>query len=607
MKKLTAAHITHEAAEKIGGIGTVLEGILTSPVYQKHVERSILIGPFAEHLQSEPHERLGRDSEVLYSSMDNIDTLKLKARLQPIEWAFDVKIIYGKRRFYVPGDDRTGEAEILLIDVFKINQDRLNQFKSRLFEVLGIDSTRYESAWDYEEYVRLAVPAYHALMTLLETRQLPCLLFSHEFMGLPTAFKAIVDGDTRFRTIFHAHECATARRLVEGHPGHDTRFYNLLEYAQQNNLYVEDVFGDQSDALRHALISRAHLCDGIIAVGDFTAKEMHFLGRHFDHHRIDMVYNGVPAMEVSMSEKMASRAMLAEYSNTLLGYTPDILMTHVTRPVISKGMWRDVRVCHELSERFEQKGLTGALYLLTTGGGMRRPQDVRSMEKEYGWPRSHREEYPDLVGPEVNLNNMVEAFNAKHNNIQIVLVNQFGWSRQRIGSRLPVGMDFADFRRATDIEFGMATYEPFGISPLEPLASGALCLISTVCGCAGFVDYVTEGKGINNVIVADFEELGYELSKQDLLHFSQNERDYIESRVCAEVSDEIMKRLPIDDETRQQLLDSGQAVVKKMGWDAVLENKMIPMLKRVMAEVDEEENHTLATSPVRPGSFAAIA
>ena len=47
-QKITAAHVTHEAAEKIGGIGTVLEGILTSPVYQQHVERTILVGPFAE-------------------------------------------------------------------------------------------------------------------------------------------------------------------------------------------------------------------------------------------------------------------------------------------------------------------------------------------------------------------------------------------------------------------------------------------------------------------------------------------------------------------------------------------------------------------------------
>jgi len=588
-RKLTAAHVTHEAAEKIGGIGTVLEGILTSPVYQRHVKRSILVGPFAEHVQVEPSERLGRDSTLLYSSMDDIDELGLRGRFQPIEWAFDVKIVYGTRKFRVPGDERTGEAEIVLIDVFKINQDRLNLFKLQLHETLGIDSTRYEMAWDYEEYVRLAVPAYHALLALLERDQLPCLLFSHEFMGLPTAFKATFDGEAQFRTIFHAHECSTARYLVENHPGHDTRFYNILGRARERGLYVEDVFGEKSDLFRHALISRAHLCDGIIAVGDYTAKEMHFLGPHFDHHYIDMVYNGVPAAEVTMTEKSASRAMLTAYAKTLLDYEPDVLMTHVTRPVISKGIWRDLQVCHELDRAFGERGLRGVLFLLTTGGGTRRNQDVRVMEEEYGWPRVHREGYPDLVGPEVEFNRMFESFNAGHRNIQAVLVNQFGWSRRRIGHRLPAMMDFTDFRRAADIEFGMATYEPFGISPLEPLGSGALCVISTVCGCSGFVDFATAGKGVDNVVVADFTRLDRSWSIDELMHMTHQERDRVEQRVCTEVADELMVRLPTTEAQREALLKSGQSIVHKLGWDWVLEDKLIPMMRRVM-EAGEVEN-----------------
>lgn len=442
---------------------------------------------------------------------------------------------------------------------------------------------RYESAWDYEEYVRIAVPAYHALVALLRRSEMPCVLFAHEFMGLPTAFKAIMDGESQFRTIFHAHECATARRLVENHVGHDTRFYNLLERAQNDGQFVEDVFGDQSDSFRHALISKAHLCDGIIAVGDYTAREMHFLGEHFDHHLIDMVYNGVPASDVSMDQKSASRDMLCDYSETLLGFRPDVLMTHVTRPVISKGLWRDGLVCEALDEKFGREGITGVLYILTSAGGTRRPQDIRSMESEYGWPRQHRAGYPDLVGPELDINLMVETFNARHRNIQLVLVNQFGWNHQRIGQRLPRDMDIADLRRATDIEFGMATYEPFGISPLEPLGSGALCVISNVCGCKGFVDFVTDGHGIDNVIVADFTTLDHDITYMDLLHLSHGARDYIEHRECASIADVIMQRLPLNHSDRQQLLASGQAIVDKLGWDAVLQNKMLPMLQRVIS------------------------
>ncbi|MBZ0171608.1 MAG: hypothetical protein K8E66_04445 [Phycisphaerales bacterium] len=580
-KKLTAAHVTHEAAEKCGGIGTVLEGILTSPVYRDNVERSILVGPFAEHLQIDPADRLGSRSTLLYSGIDGIDELGLKGRFQPIEWAFDVKIIYGQRTFEVPGSDRTGEAEIVLIDVFKTNQDRLNVFKLQLFERLGIDSTRYESAWDYEEYVRLATPAYHALLALLNREQLPCLLFAHEFMGLPTAFKCVMDGESQFRTVFHAHECATARRLVETHPGHDTRFYNVLRRSRVEGRYVDDVFGDQSDSFRHALISRSHLCDGIIAVGDDTGEEMHFLGPHFDHHHIDLVYNGVPADPVTTEQRKRSRTMLAEYSEALLGWRPEVLMTHVTRPVVSKGLWRDFEVCHELDARFASSERRGVLYILTTAAGRRRERDVRSMEAEYGWPCAHRSGYPDLVGPEIDLNAMAEAFNEEHARVKVVLVNQFGWSRSRIGDRLPENMDFADLRRATDIEFGMATYEPFGISPLEPLNSGALCVISSVCGCAGFVDHVSEGRGIPNVIVADFIQLEHIQATNRLLDIGWAERNEIERRVCADVADEIVKRLPTDDAGRQRLLDSGQQVVSKLGWDQVLGRHMIKMLVRI--------------------------
>ena len=74
------------------------------------------------------------------------------------------------------------------------------------------------------------------------------------------------------------------------------------------------------------------------------------------------------------------------------------------------------------------------------------------MESQYGWPVHHREDYPDLVGPECDLNRDIEQFNANHQAITVVLINQFGWTRPLIGSHLPESMDFADLRRATDVD-----------------------------------------------------------------------------------------------------------------------------------------------------------
>jgi hypothetical protein len=276
--------------------------------------------------------------------------------------------------------------------------------------------------------------------------------------------------------------------------------------------------------------------------------------------------------------------MLVEYSQALLGHKPDVLMTHVTRPVISKGMWRDMKVCHALDARLGERGQKGVLYILTSGGGVRRRQDVMAMEKNYGWPRHHRDGYPDLVGPEVELSQMAETFNADHENVQVVLVNQFGWSRNRIGKRLPAEMNIADLRRATDIEFGMATYEPFGISPLEPLGSGAICVISNVCGCQGFVQHVTGNEGAVNVICADFTRIDQPLTMEEAHAIDQDFRDRIEERVAREVADDLMARLPQNDEECAALIESGQRLVARMGWDQVIEESLIPMLQRITSD-----------------------
>ncbi len=581
MPKHTIAHVTHEAVEKLGGIGTVLEGMMTSPVYRKHVGRSILVGPCSASVQVDPAKRLGEEGTVLYSTVDNVDKLGLGNKLRPIEWSFDVALVYGKRTYDIPGDKRSGEADVLLIDVFKTNPDRLQLFKFRLAETFGFDSSRFEEAWEFEEYVRLAEPAFYALTALLDDNELPCIMFSHEFMGMPACLKAILDGEKEFRTIFHAHECATARKLVEDHPGHDTMFYNVLNEAREQGKYASDVFGDLSGYFKHELIRRSHCCDGVIAVGDFTATEMHFLGPQFDHHHIDMVYNGLPAMKVTLAQRKKSRKMLVDYSEKLVGYKPDILMTHVTRPVISKGMWRDVKLCAEMDRRLGEQGKKAILYMLTSAGGQRRAQDVRNMESEYGWPRHHREGYPDLVGPEVDIHNMIEPFNAEHKNVQIVLVNQFGWDADRIGTRLPKKMDIADLRFATDVELGMATYEPFGISPLEPLCSGAVCVISNICGCAGFVDYATDGEETENVLVADYTRLQHRMSLDDLLNMTQQQRDEVENAESARLADELLRRVPQTDKERNALISSGQKLAKKMGWDQVVEHKMLPLLERV--------------------------
>jgi hypothetical protein len=331
------------------------------------------------------------------------------------------------------------------------------------------------------------------------------------------------------------------------------------------------------------LIGCAHLCDAIVAVGDRTRDELRFLGAQFDQKQIDLVYNGLPAGKVDLDSKMHSRQMLLDYARQTIGHEVQFLMTHVTRPVISKGIWRDLKVCHELDGLLAPRGQRAVLFILTSAGNVRRSQDIFAMETQYGWPRHHKRGYPDLVGPEIDIHRDVESFNMAHRSVQVVLANQFGWDRARIGRRLPKQMKMVDLRRATDVEFGMATYEPFGISPLEPLGAGAICVISNVCGCRGFVRHATQSQDTQNVLCADFTSLERPRSIEELKSLSRHDRDRIEQSVAERIAAELVRRLPTSDQQRQALITSGQQLVARMGWDQVIESGLMPMLERISA------------------------
>src|SRR5271154_2216242 len=161
----TVVHVTHEAIQKIGGIGAVLQGLLTSKTYLAKATRNILVGPF---WPSDDHgeSRLGPQGEVLYSSLDSLYRSPLAQRFREIEQTFDVGIVYGRRKF---ADKATGVVsipEILLIDVARYDAEKIGIFKFKLWKTFGIESAKYDHIWDYEQWVRLAEPAIAALHAL---------------------------------------------------------------------------------------------------------------------------------------------------------------------------------------------------------------------------------------------------------------------------------------------------------------------------------------------------------------------------------------------------------------------------------------------------------
>ncbi len=580
----TIVHVTHEAVGKIGGIGAVLQGFFTCNSYLEAVGRSIIVGPLFS-TEGPVLNRLGDDSEVLYSSVDGLVRTGYLESFQKIENFHNVGIVYGRRTFI---DKQTGvksSPEVLLIDVTRTDQNVINEFKKRLYERFGVRSNQYEYLWEYEQYVRLAPAAIAALKAIGAAKD-STIVIAHEFMGMPTALAAILEPTCDFKTIFYAHEVATMRRIVENHPGHDTMFYNTMKLAHEKKLYVNEVFGDQSSYFKHALVEASKYCDAICAVGDYAANELRFLAPEFESVDIDIVYNGIPAYQIGLADKQQSKEKLQRYCEKLLGYRPDIIFTHVTRLVQSKGLWRDLRVLEHIERKFRTQGKTGVMFLLSTEVSQRRGSDIRNMESAYNWPVAHREGWPDLSGGEAHFYAAVQEFNAKSRNIKTIFINQFGFSRDNCGRRMQEDMEFMDIRRGSDVEFGQSIYEPFGIAQLEPLTFGGICVVSNICGCAGFVLDIAGAEGARNLVFADYTKLNsYGSSNiEDLLNIGQAVRNQIEHKVSENIAMHICSRLPKSDEETENMIRTGYSLAKNMSWDKVVRSYILPILTEVLVE-----------------------
>ncbi len=580
----TLAHVTHEAIQKYGGIGTVLEGLMLSDAFAAVEDRNILVTPLFT-TKGGAESRLGPTGEILYSSLDGIKKHPASEALDRVRQEFHVGIVYGHLTYTDPATGRQVSPEVIAIDVSHMHRHRINEFKAGLWDHFGIDSRRYESSWEYDLYVRLAEPALGCLRALgtVEGNN-ECVILAHEFMGMPTALAGKIHRNEPFRSIFYAHEVTTMRRIVEHHGGHDVSFYNLLELAMADGRYVEDLFGSQHDYARHALVEASRFCDRVFAVGDDVAREMRFLHPGFDEAPIDTVYNGIPHDRIDLETKLVSRERMRQYAENLLGDRPDYIFSHVTRMAVSKGVWRDLCVLEHIEKAFRQSGKTGVMFLLSTEIGPRDPEDIRRMEREWHWPVAHRECDPDLSHGEAVTYQAIQEFNTRSRQIKVVFVNQFGWSRDVCGDRMPAEMELLDIRRGIDVEFGQSIYEPFGIAQLEPLTYGAICVPSRVCGCVGFVRKMSQGTYGENIVVADYAHLGTRtMDERMLLELDRDRRFLHEQQVAGGIAREILDALPATDADRERLMQAGEALAARMSWEVVAGQHVLPGIDGVCA------------------------
>ena len=66
---MIVVHVTHEAVETVGGIGTVIAGLTTCQAYQGEVSRTILLGPLLT-TDNPTNRRFGDDGKLLFLDGD---------------------------------------------------------------------------------------------------------------------------------------------------------------------------------------------------------------------------------------------------------------------------------------------------------------------------------------------------------------------------------------------------------------------------------------------------------------------------------------------------------------------------------------------------------
>jgi glycosyltransferase involved in cell wall biosynthesis len=584
-------HVTHETTVKIGGIGAVLKGLFTCKAYLEFAGRSIVTGPLFDR-DAPLSKRLGKDGQVLYSSLDGLFNTGYAASFAELEKLYNAPIIYGTKTYI---DEQTGvnsTAEIILVDVTAMYDRPVNELKSRLYERFDIKSDQFEHIWEYEQYVRFAAIIIPILSTMGAANE-PGIIVGHEWMGMPSVLAAICNDRYDFSTIFYAHEVATIRKIVEEHPGHDVHFYNAMTQGQANGQYLPDVFGCQSGYFKHPLVEASKYCDAICAVGDYTAKELQFLSKDFSDVPIDVVYNGIPTHETSMEDKLRSRRKLQQYCENLLGYRPDYIFTHVTRLVRSKGLWRDLEILEEIDRQFTKRGQSGVFYILSTEVCQRDVEDIANMESAYGWPVAHKQGWPDMSGGETEFYTFVQRFNARSRNIKAVFINQFGFEHKLCGKNMPEDMEPVDIRRGSDVEFGLSVYEPFGISHLEPLTYGGICVLSGVCGCAGFIRKVTGGRTPKNIIIADY--VNSDLVKLLNEPIGRSILRRIEQQIGQELAEEILVRLAGSEKDTRVLIEQGYELASEMSWQKIVESFVLPSFRKALSK--ESRQITAAALP----------
>lgn len=606
-------HLSYEATRTLGGMGVVLEHLVSAPEYRQAFPRTLLVSPTVRPCglgSYAPEESLARDleahGEVFYSGLRRDNPERWTRVFQPVEEKHDVSFVYGRRE--APG----GPVEVLLVDLtdvlrgYRVRLGTLPGFLARLHTLLGVDlpfdcrgprpapwrglsrvwrqrfGTRLGAApWVnrlFREAVRrglvdapaldhdamlaiaLAEPVFDALERLRPKEGAGTVILAQEHLSLPLAYKALLDGRAWCRTVYYAGEVRTPRVLVEygegGQGASDARFYNIQRLGLEQGKTLDEVY-PVGTWPSFQILRNGHLCDRVGAVSASVADELRFLDARYALQPVTVVPHGHRPIETGWDAKEAARAKVLAHARAQWGRDFRLLLTHIARDEVCKGLWRDVDVCEHLATLLPPERKPALLVLVTEWSEAAPSDNLRALKAR------------------------VDAFNAKDAGLHIALVNQPTW---------PAGLDFTrdDLHRATDVSLGQSLYESHGLAQLEALGCGAVCVISGVSGARRALKAVCERQGLSeaahpNLVVsdpvADARAEGLAHSVETWKALSASELRGAELRTAARVAEEVVRRLPRDAHEGRLLLATGWALSERLRWEPLIREQLLPLLR----------------------------
>lgn len=156
-----AVHASHEAAEKLGGIGTVLDGVLPQSAYLRQFPWTLLAGAYHFPNQKDMATHLSEDRwRLRFDSLDVRGDLRQSTsrELSEVAHRSGCRIVLGERR--IGQDDMW--ASVLLVGPEGVRRDLVDSFLKNVRERFGIDLERFETYCAIEPTPK---PFLHRLLT----------------------------------------------------------------------------------------------------------------------------------------------------------------------------------------------------------------------------------------------------------------------------------------------------------------------------------------------------------------------------------------------------------------------------------------------------------